>query len=94
MNPGGRVPARNEPTLSDPQDAIERLVRGPVVSVVENVTLRSLAAVLSAADIGAALALSAGASLSMVSERDVARALADDVDPDESGRPMWQAPIW
>jgi hypothetical protein len=55
-----------------------------VVSVVENVTLRSLAAVLSAADIGAALARSAGASLSMVSERDVARALADDVDPDHA----------
>jgi CBS domain-containing protein len=83
------VPAQSEPILSDPQDAIERLVRGPAVSVADNVTLRSVAAVLSAADIGAALVRSVGGSLSMVSERDVARALADDVDPDD----VWSADV-
>ena len=54
------MPAQNEPILSDPQDAIERLVRGPVVSVADNVTLRSVAAVLSAADIDAAFGAGSG----------------------------------
>jgi signal-transduction protein with cAMP-binding, CBS, and nucleotidyltransferase domain len=72
----------NDPTPSDPQDAIESLVRGPAVAVAENVTLRSVAAVLSAADIGAALVRSDDGSIRIVSERDVARALADDADPD------------
>jgi CBS domain-containing protein len=79
----------NDPLPTDPQDAIESLIRGPPVSVAENVTLRAVAAVLSAADIGAALVRSASGSIRMVSERDVARALADDVDPDN----VWSADV-
>jgi CBS domain-containing protein len=79
----------NDPTPSDPQDAVECLVRGPAVSVPENVTLRAVAAVLSAADIGAALVRSEAGSIRMVSERDVARALADGADPDN----VWSADV-
>jgi len=79
----------NAPTVTDPQDAIERLVRGPAVSVAENVTLRAVAAVLSEADIGAALVCSDAGSIRMVSERDVARALAGGIDPDN----VWSADV-
>ncbi|HEY6426648.1 MAG TPA: CBS domain-containing protein [Acidimicrobiales bacterium] len=79
----------NAPTVTDPQDAIERLVRGPAVSVAENVTLRAVAAVLSEADIGAALVCSDAGSIRMVSERDVARALAGGMDPDN----VWSADV-
>jgi len=79
----------NAPTVTDPQDAIERLVRGPAVSVAENVTLRDVAAVLSEADIGAALVCSDAGSIRMVSERDVARALAGGIDPDN----VWSADV-
>src|SRR5271169_3344218 len=79
----------NAPTETDPQDAIERLVRGPAVSVAENVTLRDVAAVLSEADIGAALVCSDAGSIRMVSERDVARALAGGIDPDN----VWSADV-
>jgi signal-transduction protein with cAMP-binding, CBS, and nucleotidyltransferase domain len=79
----------NDPIPTDPQDAIERLVRGPAVSVGENVTLRSVAAVLSAADIGAALVRSDAGRIRMISERDIARALAEDVDPDQ----VWSADV-
>jgi CBS domain-containing protein len=79
----------NAPTATDPQDAIERLVRGPAVSVAENVTLRAVAAVLSEADIGAALVCSDAGSIRMVSERDVARALAGGIDPDN----VWSADV-
>lgn len=79
----------NAPTVTDPQDAIERLVRGPAVSVAENVTLRTVAAVLSEADIGAALVCSDAGSIRMVSERDVARALASGIDPDN----VWSADV-
>jgi signal-transduction protein with cAMP-binding, CBS, and nucleotidyltransferase domain len=79
----------SDPTPSDPQDAIENLVRGPAVSVAENVTLRSVAAVLSSADIGAALVRSDAGSIRMISERDLTRALADNVDPDR----VWSADV-
>ena len=79
----------NDPTSSDPQDAIETLVRGPAVSVAENVTLRSVAAVLSAVDIGAALVRSDDGDIRIVSERDIARALADGADPDT----VWSADV-
>lgn len=68
---------------------IESLVRGPAVSAAENVTLRSVAAVLSSANIGAALVRSDAGSIRMISERDIARALADDIDPDKA----WSADV-
>lgn len=83
------MPPLIEPDVSDPQDAIESLLRGPAVSVVENATLRSVATVLSTADIGAALVLSGDASIGMVSERDIARAVADGIDPDH----QWSADV-
>lgn len=72
----------NDPSPSDPQDAVERLVRGPAVSVDATVTLRSVAAVLTRADIGAVLVRWENGAIGIVSERDVARALAGDADPD------------
>ena len=83
------MPPLIEPDLSDPQDAIETLLRGPAVSVAENATLRSVAAVLTTADIGAALVRSGDASIGMVSERDIARAVAEGIDPDH----RWAADV-
>jgi CBS domain-containing protein len=79
----------NDPPTSDPQDAIEDLLRGPAVSVGENVNLRAVAAVLSKADIGAVLVRAGCTSIRIVSERDVARALADGADPDN----VWSADV-
>jgi CBS domain-containing protein len=71
------------------RDAIGSLVGRAPVSVAEKLTLRSVAAVLSAEDIGAALVLRDDGSLGIVSERDVARALAEDADPDV----VWSADV-
>jgi CBS domain-containing protein len=71
------------------RDAIGSLVRRAPVSIDEKLTLRSVAAVLSAEDIGAALVEGDDGSLGIVSERDVARALAEDADPDV----VWSADI-
>ena len=52
-------------------------------------TLRSVAAVLSEADIGVTLVALPDGSGGVVSERDVVRALAEDADPDE----VWAADV-
>jgi CBS domain-containing protein len=52
-------------------------------------TLRSIAAVLSASDIGAALVQRDGRPVGVVSERDVVGALAEDADPDT----VWSADV-
>ena len=79
----------NDPTPSDPQDAIERLVRGPAVSVDGQASLRSSAAVLTEADIGAALIRREDGRIGILSERDLARALAGGADPDT----VWSADV-
>jgi CBS domain-containing protein len=71
------------------RDPIRDLVRGTPVSISEKLTLRSLAAVLSAIDIGVALVERDDGSVGIVSERDVTRALAEDADPDV----VWSADI-
>jgi CBS domain-containing protein len=71
------------------RDPIGTLVRGRPVSVDEKLTLRSVAAVLGAEDIGAALVERDDGSIGIVSERDVTRALADNADPDV----VWSADI-
>ena len=68
--------------MAGARDPIRDLVRGAPVSIDEKLTLRSVAAVLSEEDIGAALVERADGSLGIVSERDIARALSDDADPD------------
>ncbi len=75
--------------MAGARDPIGDLVHGTPVSLDEKLTLRSVAAVLSEEDIGAALVERADGSLGIVSERDVARALADDADPDT----VWSADI-
>ncbi len=75
--------------MSDPEDPIAALVGGPPIVVDEKLTLRSVAAVLSEADVGAVLVQREGGPLAVVSERDVARALADDADPDT----VWSADV-
>jgi CBS domain-containing protein len=75
--------------MTSARDPIGTLVRGRPVSVDEKLTLRSVAAVLGAEDIGAALVERDDGSLGIVSERDVTRALADDADPDV----VWSADI-
>jgi hypothetical protein len=84
----------NDPIPTDPQDAIESLIRGPPVSVAENVTLRAVAAVLSSADIGAALVRSDAGSIRMISERDVTQRSTTTWIPTECGPPTWPARAW
>jgi signal-transduction protein with cAMP-binding, CBS, and nucleotidyltransferase domain len=55
----------------------------------EKLSLRSLAAVLAAEEIGAAFVRRADGSLGIASERDVVRALADGADPDT----VWAADV-
>jgi CBS domain-containing protein len=72
-----------------PRDAIGGLINGEPVTINEKVTLRSVAAVLSAADIGAALVHHGDRPVGIVSERDVVRALAENADPDT----VWSADV-
>ncbi|MCJ7672169.1 MAG: CBS domain-containing protein [Acidimicrobiia bacterium] len=72
-----------------PRDSIGELVSGGSVTVDEKLTLRSIAAVLSAADVGAALVHRDNRPVGIVSERDVIRALADEADPET----VWSADV-
>jgi CBS domain-containing protein len=74
---------------SAPNDPIVALLaRGPV-SVSEKLTLRSLAAVLTEAAVGAAIVALEDGGAAIVSERDITRALADGADPDT----IWSADV-
>ena len=72
-----------------PRDTIGELVTGGAVTVDEKLTLRSIASVLTAADIGAALVHRGNNPVGIVSERDVVRALAQDADPET----VWSADV-
>jgi CBS domain-containing protein len=72
-----------------PHDHVIALVTTDPVSVDEKMTLRSVAAVLTAIDIGAALVHRDHTPVGIVSERDVVRALADEADPDA----VWSADV-
>jgi CBS domain-containing protein len=74
---------------SRPSDPIGNLVAGDPVSVSEKLTLRSIAAVLAADEIGAVLVHGDRDAIGIVSERDLARALAGDADPDA----VWSADV-
>jgi signal-transduction protein with cAMP-binding, CBS, and nucleotidyltransferase domain len=71
-----------EEHASRPDDPVGKLVTGLPVSVSEKLTLRSIAAVLAADDLGAVLVHRDTDMHGIVSERDLVRALADDGDPD------------
>lgn len=75
--------------VSGSGDPVGRLVAGEPVSVDEKLTLRAVAAVLSADEIGAVLVRRPDGELGIVSERDVTRALANDADPDV----VWSADV-
>ena len=68
--------------LSQPGDPIGNLVAGSPVTVSETVTLRAVAGVLAAGDIGAVLVNCDGEMQGIVTERDLVRALAEGGDPD------------
>jgi signal-transduction protein with cAMP-binding, CBS, and nucleotidyltransferase domain len=82
------MPGLQEPD-GTPHDSIITLLIDRPVSVAERLTLRSLAAVLGAADIGAVLVRRDDGKTAIVSERDITRALADDADPDT----IWSADV-
>jgi predicted transcriptional regulator len=63
---------------------VQGLVTRPVVYVHINDTLRHLATTLVEESIGAALVRGPHGAIGLVSERDVARALADGADPDRT----------
>ena len=71
--------------LSQPGDPIGNLVAGSPITVSETVTLRTVASVLAAGDIGAVLVNCDGEMQGIVSERDLVRALAEGGDPDTIG---------
>ncbi len=72
-----------------PRDSIGELVTEGAVTVNEKLTLRSVAAVLSAADVGVALVHHDNTPVGIVSERDVVRALAEEADPET----VWSADV-
>jgi CBS domain-containing protein len=75
--------------MSGARDQIGTLVRDAPIAVAEKLTLRTLAAVLAADQIGAALVERDDGTIGIVSERDIMRALADDADPDV----VWSADV-
>lgn len=75
--------------MADPRNTVRDVMSRGAFSVDEKLTLRSLAAVLGQLDIGVALVASAEGSVSVVSERDLVRALADGADPEE----VWAADV-
>jgi len=75
--------------MADPRNPVSDVMSRGTVSVDEKLTLRSLAAVLAELDIGVALVRRPDGSMSVVSERDVVRALADGADPEE----VWAADV-
>jgi CBS domain-containing protein len=75
--------------MADPHNPVRDVMSHGAISVDEKVTLRSLAAVLSELDIGAALVAAPDGSVGIASERDIVRALADGADPDD----VWAADI-
>lgn len=72
-----------------PRDPVGGLVAGGPVTIDEKLSLSSAAAVLSAADIGAALVHRDNIPVGIVSERDLVRALADEADPES----VWSADV-
>jgi predicted transcriptional regulator len=75
--------------MTDPRNPVREVMSRGAISVDEKLTLRSLAAVLAELDIGIALVAAPDGSASVVSERDVVRALADGADADE----VWVADV-
>ncbi len=73
----------------DARSAVRTMMAAGPVTVDEKLSLRSLAAVLAAEEIGAAFVRRADSSLGIASERDVVRALADGADPDT----VWAADV-
>jgi CBS domain-containing protein len=75
--------------MTNPLDPVREHMSRGAISVDEKLTLRSLAAVLSALDIGAVLVEHADGSVGIVSERDIVGALGQGVDPDD----VWASDI-
>jgi len=75
--------------MTGPDSPVRDVMSRGAISVDEKLTLRSLAAVLTELDIGVALVAAPDGSVSVASERDVVRALADGADPDE----VWVADV-
>ena len=73
----------------DARSAVRALMAAPPVSVDERLSLRSLTEVLAADEIGVLLVRRRDGSWSIVSERDIVRALADGADPDT----VWAADV-
>jgi predicted transcriptional regulator len=75
--------------MAEPRSPVRDVMSHGAISVDEKFTLRSVAAVLAELDIGVAVVAGADGSASVVSERDVVRALAEGADPDE----VWVADV-
>jgi predicted transcriptional regulator len=69
--------------MADPRDPIRNVMSSGAISVDEKVTLRSVAGVLSELEIGVVVVADDAGAASVVSERDIVRALADGGEPDD-----------
>ena len=73
----------------EPFERVSSIMSTPAITVEPQATLREVAVVLRDADIGAVVVLAPGRSLAVISERDIARGLADGADPDA----IWAADV-
>ncbi|MGH3486458.1 MAG: CBS domain-containing protein [Actinopolymorphaceae bacterium] len=82
--PGQAAPEpRAAPTAPGREDPVERIMRSPVVTVDEDDSLRTAAAALADAEVGALVVLSGTTPLGLLSEHEVVHAVAAGGDPDE-----------
>ncbi len=75
-------PARGSGVPSGPDDPVSTIMATPVATIDGGASLRAVAERLSAGGIGALVVVDRGTPVSVVSERDVVRALADGADVD------------
>ena len=78
-SPPGRAPSDHAP---GPDDPVRTVMATPVATIDGGASLRAVAQRLTAAGVGALVVLDGGKPVSLVSERDVVRALADGADVD------------
>jgi CBS domain-containing protein len=81
--------SREPKATPTPDDPVRSIMVCPVIEVGEQSTLRQVTEQVSGAGVGAVLVVRAGTAAGILSERDVVRALAEGVDPNE----VWAADV-
>jgi CBS domain-containing protein len=78
-----------------PDDPVRLVMHGDVVSVDQGTTLREVAELMAAEEVGSVVVVEEGQVIGIVSERDVVVALGEGVDPDviSAGNVMSAGPM-